>query len=112
MGTDFDLGPTGAFLDLCMQPTADGKGNPPITLETLFKNWNNGLKNLRPHIKNPDVAPTQSKYKTAFKPADLPSIPSIDIPPGIPDWMRTTFGWATMAKPPGNQRASYRVTVP
>lgn len=95
-----------------MHPTADGKGNPPITLETLFKNWNNGLKNLRAHIKNPDAAPSHVKYETAFKPSELPPIPSIDVPPGIPDWMRTTFGWATMTQPAGNQRANHLVTVP
>lgn len=95
-----------------MHPTADGKGTPVITKDMLLANWNKGLQNLRPQIKKPDVVTPFVPYKTDFTAAELPAIPKLDVPAGIPDWMRTTFGWATMAPTPGNQRANYAVTVP
>lgn len=34
------------------------------------------------------------RYREAFTPADLPSIPPHDLPAGIPAWMRSPDPWA------------------
>jgi uracil-DNA glycosylase len=95
-----------------MHPTAPGKGTPVITTAMLLSNWNNALQSLKPSVTKPDVTKALVPYGTDFKTSELPEIPSIDVPPGIPDWMRTTFGWASIAATPGDQRANYTVTVP
>jgi uracil-DNA glycosylase len=106
-GTGF----TGAYHHV-MHPTAAGHGSPVITIANQLANWNTGLTTLHPLITHPDVATPLVLYGSNFTAADLPPIPSIDAPFGIPDWMREEFGWAVMASTPGNQRANYTVTVP
>lgn len=95
-----------------MHPTAPGKGNPVITTKKLLDNWNQGLRLLRPHIGHPDISQPFIPYGSDFTPDELPQIPSHDLPPGIPDWMRDEVAWAIMPSDPGDQRANFTVTVP
>jgi hypothetical protein len=49
----------------------------------------------------------------AFTAADKPDIPAVDLPAGIPDWMRLQDGWAarTGATAP-LKRKTIQLTVP
>jgi len=108
--------PTGKNVSVAYQhvlhPTAAGKGTPVIKMAKMIANWNQGLQKLRPHITQPDVVAPLTPYGTSFTAAELPRIPSFDAAAGVPDWMLNDFGWASLASPPGNQRANYTVTVP
>ena len=95
-----------------LHPTSAGKGTPVITMPMMLANWNQGLQNLKPQITKPDVNKALVPYGSNFTAAELPGIPSFDLPPGIPAWMRAEFGWAAMATPPGDQRANFTVSVP
>lgn len=96
-----------------LHPTADGKGTPVITVAKLLDNWNKGLAAIHPKITKPNVTTPLVPYGTSFTPADLPEIPSFDLPAGLPEWMRTsTDPWAVIGTPPGDQRANITFTVP
>jgi uracil-DNA glycosylase len=95
-----------------LHPTSEGKGKPVITMAKMLANWNNGIQSLRPQITKPDVTKAFVPYGTNFTAAELPGIPSFDLPAGIPTWMASTFGWAVMAATPGDQRANITITVP
>ena len=61
----------------------------------LLANWNAGLPALHAAI-TPDLAtPGFVPYSTSFADGDLASIPERDIPPGLPDWMRSIDAWAS-----------------
>jgi len=43
----------------------------------------------------PEVATPFVPYGAAFADADLASIPECDLPPGLPEWMRSLDAWAS-----------------
>lgn len=58
----------------------------------MLDHWNDALERMHPEIAK---AGTQlQRYREAFTPADLPSIPPHDLPAGIPAWMRSPDPWA------------------
>ena len=60
----------------------------------LLANWNTGLAPLHA-VVTPDVAtPAFVPYGASFADGDLVAIPERDLPPGIPDWMRSLDAWA------------------
>jgi uracil-DNA glycosylase len=95
-----------------LHPTSPGKGNPVITPRMLLENWNGALQRLRPHIAHPDVSEPFVPYGADFAAAELPEIPSRDLPAGIPDWMCREVAWALMADDAGDQRANIVLKVP
>ena len=74
--------------------------------------WNVALQKLHANIQNPDVSKPLVLYGNDFTAAELPEIPSRDLPMGIPAWMRTVDFWASMSATPGTQRANITVEVP
>jgi uracil-DNA glycosylase len=61
----------------------------------MLKNWNQALAALRPKVRHPDFPQPTDTYGTALNKArDLAPIPDRDLPPGLPDWMRSLRSWA------------------
>lgn len=100
-----------AFHHPALHPTAD-KPEGPITRKDLLKNWNRALEKHHAKIQNPDVAKPLVPYGDDFTAAELPEIPSRDLPMGLQPWMRTTDFWAKLANPPGTERANISIAVP
>jgi uracil-DNA glycosylase len=111
----FTRSPAGAGVDVfhqrALHPTADKEGGP-ISRADLLDNWNVALRRLHAEIRRPDVARPLVPYGDDFTSAELPEIPSRDLPMGLPSWMRSTDFWATLATPPGTQRANIAIEVP
>jgi len=100
-----------AFHHRALHPTAD-KPQGPITRAELLDNWNVALQALHPHIATPDTVTPLVLYGSDFTPAELPEIPSRDLPAGLPSWMRRTDFWASMSATPGTERANISIAVP
>lgn len=94
-----------------LHPTADKPGGP-ITRKDLLDNWNVALHRLHPDIQHPDVAKPLVPYGADFTAAELPEIPSRDLPMGLPPWMRSTDFWASLSPTPGTERANISIQVP
>jgi uracil-DNA glycosylase len=95
-----------------LHPTADKPGGP-ITRKDLLDNWNVALGFLHPNVQNPDVVTPLVPYGTDFTPAELPEIPSRDLPMGLQPWMRNTDFWASLpTATPGTERATIDIRVP
>jgi uracil-DNA glycosylase len=63
-------------------------------ISELLDNWNEKLAPLH-GVVTPDVAsPAFVPYGASFADGDLVAIPERDLPPGIPDWMRSLDAWA------------------
>lgn len=81
------------------EPESAAANDPTKTVagetQKLLANWNAALAKLAPFIANPDVAnpPSTSFAGTTWQASDRISVPAIDLPAGLPDWMRTD-GWA------------------
>lgn len=99
------------FHHRALHPTADKPGGP-ITRGELLANWNVALQGLHTYIQQPDVVTPLALYGNDFTTAELPPIPSRDLPMGLPAWMRGTDFWAGMSNPPGNERANISIEVP
>ena len=100
-----------AFHQKALHPTADKPGGS-ISRKDLLDNWNVALQKLHANIPTPDVNKPLVLYGNDFATAELPEIPSRDLPMGIPAWMRTVDFWAKMSVTPGTQRANITVEVP
>lgn len=98
------------------QPDSASKGDKKKQAEltkALLQNWNAALFALRAHIAHPDTPRSLVLYGDSFLPADLAEIPEIDMPPGIPPWMRGADPWATRdVSTTAPKRATILVTVP
>jgi cytosine/adenosine deaminase-related metal-dependent hydrolase/uracil-DNA glycosylase len=81
-------------------PDAQAAKDPTKSLaaltKKLLKEWNGALDTLRPKVQHPDVPiPTDYYSDTWNAPLDLVPIPALDLPAGLPAWMRTSAtGWA------------------
>ena len=60
----------------------------------MLQNWNKGLETIASAIKHPDNSVPLVLYGDSFVDDDKFEIPEIDIPPGLPLWMRENDGWA------------------
>lgn len=111
----FTQSPAGAGVTVpdrrALHPTADKVGGP-ISRQDLLDNWNVALTRLHADVQRPDVRRPLVPYGADFTPDDLPEIPARDLPMGMPAWMRRTDFWATLADPPGTERANIAIEVP
>ena len=76
------------------ESSAKSKAEHDKAIETLLSRWNEGLKRLKPKITHPDVSTPLSLYGKTFTDADLPDLPSEDLPAGLPEWMLSEESWA------------------
>jgi hypothetical protein len=80
--------------------------------KAMLAGWNTALEKLRP-IVTPDTQRPFVPYGDDFAPGDLVEVPELDLPAGLPSWMRGLDGWAarTGATAP-EKRATLTVKVP
>ena len=82
-------------------------------IAAMLSNWNQAIDTLQPHVKNADQTPTFTKYGSAFVDGDLAGIPDVDLPAGIPPWMRALDAWASRkGETPAEKRRTIVVKVP
>ena len=101
-----------AFHQHALHPTASDSSGGSITEKEQLENWNVALQKIHAKITNPDVTKPLVPYGTTFTAADLPEIPSRDLPMGLAKWMRSAEFWASMPEPPGTERANILIKVP
>ena len=98
------------------QPESSSGGNPQKlaqAIKTMLANWNAALGQLHPQIAHPDTPGPLIGYGDAFAPADLAEIPEGDLPPGLPEWMRSPAAWAQRTGSTAAQkRATITITIP
>jgi uracil-DNA glycosylase len=98
------------------QPESSSGGNKAKLIEAIKKmlqNWNAGLESISPAIQHPDTTVPLTLYGQSFKDDEKPEIPDIDLPPGLPSWMRENDGWARrIGSTPILKRRNITVTVP
>lgn len=98
------------------QPESSSKRNKIKLREAtkkMLQNWNKGLQTIAPAIQHPDKVVELVLYGDSFQDEDKSEIPEIDIPAGLPLWMRENDGWARrVGNSPPQKRANITVTVP
>jgi uracil-DNA glycosylase len=81
-------------------------------MKELLANWNEALAVLRPAIHVPETDPDPTPYGEELTAADLAEIPEMDLPAGIPAWMRAKESWARRdGDDEDEKRASIRVRM-
>jgi len=100
-------------------PTApeSASGGDPRKLATgiaaMLANWNTALTRLHPLIAHPDVPGPLTPYGEKFAAGDYVEIPEVDLPPGLPDWMRSPADWAQRTgTTAAAKRATITITIP
>ena len=98
------------------EPESSTAGDPaklPAAIAAMLANWNQALAALHPLIAHPDVPGPLVPYGDAFKPEELVEIPELDVPAGLPDWMRSPAAWAQrVGATPAAKRADITITIP
>ncbi len=92
-------------------------GNDPRRLaaatRALLQNWNAALQQLHPQITHPDASRPLVLYGDVFAAGDLAEIPELDLPAGVPAWMRSPAAWAQRTGTTAAQkRATITITIP
>ena len=99
-------------------PTAPeaGAGNDrdayPRLVEAMLRNWNTALGRLHPAIKHPDVDLELVRYGTELREGDYAPIPELDMPAGLPAWMRSRSWADRVGRSAELRRATIVMTVP
>jgi uracil-DNA glycosylase len=96
-------------------PESASGGDPARYAEAvaaMLRNWNRALERLRPSLRHPDVDPDLVPYGEALTDADYAAIPERDLPPGLPEWMRSRAWADRRGRTPDLKRATIVVTVP
>jgi uracil-DNA glycosylase len=94
--------------------SAAARGTPfAQAMRRMLADWNEALDALAPAIGHPDVVRPPSRYGSTLEPADLGVIPELDLPPGLPAWMRSDRAWADrVGVDAGEKRATIMVRIP
>jgi hypothetical protein len=100
-------------------PTApeSASGGDPAKLAAgiaaMLTNWNTALTRLHPLIAHPETPGPLTLYGQKFTSGDYVEIPEVDLPAGLPDWMRSPADWAQRTgRTPAAKRATITVTIP
>ena len=75
--------------------SASGQTTKAEAMAKMLENWNTGLQALAPHVTHPDVAVALATYGTDAGRRRPRPIPEIDLPAGLPPWMRSLQAWAS-----------------
>jgi len=98
------------------QPESSSGGDPAKLADAtkaMLVNWNAALGQLHPRIAHPDAQRPLTLYGDAFADGDLAEIPEMDLPAGLPPWMRSPAAWAQRTGATAAQkRATVTVTIP
>jgi uracil-DNA glycosylase len=96
-------------------PESASGGDPTRYAEAvaaMLRNWSGALERLRPALRHPDVDRDLVPYGEALTDADYAAIPERDLPPGLPEWMRSRAWADRRGRTPDLKRATIVVTVP
>lgn len=97
------------------QPDSSSGGDPTKLAEAtkaMLLDWNEALQRLYP-LAHPDHPAPLVPYGTSFKPAELVAIPELDLPAGLPEWMRSPQAWAVRAGAnAAEKRRNITITIP
>lgn len=92
-------------------PESSSNGNARKLAEStraLLESWNGAIEALAPKLGT-----AVTKYGTKWQKGDLVTIPSDDLPPGLPAWMRSLSRWSKRSgKSASEKRATLVVSVP
>jgi len=92
--------------------SAASHGDVKAAIKQMLTQWNTAITALRAHVTTDAPAQT-APYGDAFKPEELPPIPSADLPAGLPTWMSGQDGWAKrVGATPDEKRRTLHVVVP
>jgi len=98
------------------QPESSSGGDPRRLADAtsrMLAGWNAALQQLHPQIAHPDARRPLVLYGDAFADGDLAEIPELDVPAGLPAWMRSPAAWAQRTGTTAAQkRATITVTIP
>jgi uracil-DNA glycosylase len=78
----------------------------------MLASWNEVLRELHDAIEHPDIERELVPYGDAFRPGDKAPIPDEDLPPGLPEWMRSPEPWASRTGEGDIKRATLTITIP
>jgi uracil-DNA glycosylase len=93
--------------------SASGTITKAAAMKKLCDSWNAALTVLRPVVTPDEPAPPAAKYGDTLTRADDVMIPSIDLPAGLPAWMRSLEAWAVRTGDDAqSKRATITVTIP
>lgn len=97
-------------------PESSSRGNRQklaAAMREMLAQWNEGLQHLAASITHPDEARDLVPYGEELQPEDLSPIPELDLPAGMPAWMRSVESWARrVGESTEEKRATIVVTVP
>jgi len=92
--------------------SASGQLTRAEAMQRMLTTWNAALDTLTGHV-TPDAARPLQHYGADLAPADLAVIPEIDLPAGLPAWMRSERTWAAREGADATEkRATIVVRVP
>jgi hypothetical protein len=93
--------------------SASGQTTKAEAMLRMLTRWNEALQALAPAICHPEVERDLVLYGDALGPDDVAPIPEADLPPGIPEWMRSLRSWAARrGDDVQEKRATIEVVVP
>lgn len=93
--------------------SASGTTTKTAATAQMLANWNQALPGLHTAISHPDTVRPLVLYGQALAPADLGPIPEVDLPAGVPAWMRSLKAWASRQGADADaKRATIEVVVP
>lgn len=96
-------------------PTYPESSGEPDAMAKLLADWNAGLGAgaLAGQLQFRDTPATWTDYGTKLTDADHAPIPAMDLPAGVPEWMRSLDAWASRQEFDGDpKRATIVVTIP
>ena len=96
-------------------PTYPESADPPkaVAWQKLVDSWNAALATISGAPLTTDVPANPVPYSGKITDPELAPIPEMDLPAGLPEWMRNLDAWARRAgETPDEKRATIIVTVP
>jgi hypothetical protein len=97
------------------EPDSSSGGDPTKLAEAtkaMLLNWNEALGRLHP-LAHPDRQAPLVPYGASFRPAELVAIPELDVPAGLPEWMRSPQAWAArVGADAAAKRRNITITIP
>jgi uracil-DNA glycosylase len=81
-------------------------------IKAMLANWNQALEQLHP-LAHPEEPGPLVPYGSSFKAGERVEIPELDVPAGLPDWMRSPHAWADrVGKTANAKRRDITITIP
>ena len=81
-------------------------------IQAMLTNWNQALEQIHP-LPHPDASGALVPYGTSFAADERVEIPELDVPPGLPDWMRSPHAWAKRVGTTADaKRRDITITIP